>query len=83
MGKKRARQTHWNYTLRDGRNVVKHGITTRPYTRAVEMENKGLKFTSMTIDSVAVSEETAREREAERIEAHQRSHGGRKPRYNK
>lgn len=83
MGKRRAKQTHWNYTLRNGRNVVKHGITTRPYQREVQMDNKGLKFSSMIIDSVVVSETTAREREKERVEAHQRSHRGRKPRYNK
>ena len=31
------------------------------------MENEGLKFTSMTIDPVAVSENTARKREKERL----------------
>lgn len=83
MPKKRAKQTHSNYTLRNGRFVVKHGITTNPYRRAVEMENKGLQYTSMIIDPVAVSEKTARKREKERIEAHQRSHKGKKPKYNK
>ena len=83
MAKRRATQDHWNYTLRDGRFIVKHGITTNPYGRAVQMENKGLRFTSMIIDPVAVSEKTARKREKWRIRAHQRSHRGRKPRYNK
>ena len=83
MGKRRAKQDHHNYTLRDGRFVVKHGITTSPYRRVVEMENKGLNFTSMVIDPVVVSEKTARKREKDRVKTHQRSHRGRKPRYNK
>jgi len=47
------------------------------------MENAGLKFTSMTKDPIAVSKETALKREKERVEAYQRSHKGRKPKYNK
>lgn len=83
MAKKRAKQDHHNYVLRDGRFVVKHGITTDPDERKVQMENERLRFTSMTIDPVAVSEETARKREKERVKAHQKSHKGKKPRYNK
>ena len=84
MGKKkRVKQDHWNYTLRDGRRVVKHGITTNPEEREIQMENAGLKFTSMTKDQIAVSKETALKREKERVEAYQRSHKARKPRYNK
>ena len=80
---RRAKQDHWNYTLRDGRFVVKYGITTNPNQRLVQMENIGLRFTSMIIDPVAVSEKTARKREKWRIRAYQRSHRRRKPRYNK
>ena len=83
MGKRRAKQDHWNYTLRDRRLVVKHGITTNPSQREAQMENRALRFTSMIIDPVAVSEKTARRREKWRIKAYQRSHRGRKPRYNK
>ena len=83
LGKKRAKQDHHNYVLRDGRFVVKHGITTDPNQRVVQMENEGKQFTSMIIDPVAVSEETARKREEERVEAYQKNHKGKKPRYNK
>lgn len=62
---------------------MKHGITNNPDRRAIEMENQGLRFTSMTVDPVSVSKETALKREKERIESYQRSHKGRKPRYNK
>lgn len=81
MAKRRARQDHWNYTLRDGRTVVKHGITSDPCQRHAQM--KKLRFSSMCIDPVAVSKETAFKREKCRIKTHQRSHRGRKPRYNK
>jgi len=36
---RRTKQDHWNYTLRDGRLVVKHGITTDPCERFTQMEN--------------------------------------------
>lgn len=80
---RRAKQNYYNYTLRDGRRVVKHGVTNNPYRRTVEMENQKLRLTSVIIDPVAVSERTARKREIERIKAYQRSHRRRKPRYNK
>jgi len=80
---RRAKQDHWNYTLRDGRSVVKHGITADPCERYIQMKNKGLRFTSMCLDPVAVSKNTALRREKWRVKAHQGSHRGRKPRYNK
>ena len=80
---RRAKQDYYNYTLRDGRFIVKHGITTEPRERFDQMKSKGLRFTSMCVDSVAVSEKTARKREKQRIKTHERSHTGRKPRYNK
>ena len=83
MAKKRAKQDHYNYVLRDGMFVVKHGITTQPNERMVQMENKGLRFKSMCLDTMAVSEETARKREKERVKTYQKSHKGKKPRYNK
>jgi len=82
MTKKRTKQNYHNYTLRKGRLVVKHGITDDPERRLDEMKNEGLQFTSMTLDTIAVSEETARKREEERIKAYQKSHG-KKPKYNK
>ena len=80
---RRAKQDHWNYTLRNGKFVVKHGITSIPRQRLTQMKSKRLRFTSMTLDPVAVSKKTARKREKRRVKAHQRSHRGRKPRYNK
>jgi len=78
-----AKRDHWNYTVRDGRTVVKHGITSKPCQRLTQMKNKGRNFTSMCLDSVAVSKETALKRERNRIKTYQKNHRGRKPRYNK
>jgi hypothetical protein len=83
MGKKRAKREYWNYTLRDGKYIVKHGITKNPGRRLQELETEDLNFTSMVLDRVSVSENTARQREQERIESYQRSHKGKKPKYNK
>ena len=83
MARRRAKRDHYTYTLRDGRFIVKYGITTNPNQRMVQMENKGLRFTSMTINPIPVSKETALKREEEKIKAYQRGHKGRKPRYNK
>lgn len=82
--KKRAKQNCHNYTLRDGRIVVKHGTTCRrPTVRKEEMKSSGLRFSTMIRDSIAVSKKTALKREKERIRAYQKSHKGRNPRYNK
>lgn len=83
MGKKRAKRDHWNYELRDGHRIVKHGITTNTDERFIQMENQGLRFTSMLIDPVPVSKDTALKRERERVERYRRTHGGRRPRYNR
>jgi len=83
MNRKRVKRDHWNYTVRENRTVVKHGITSDPCQRFTQMKKEGLKFTSMCTDPVAISKETALKRERERINAYQKSHRGRKPRYNK
>jgi len=84
MGKtKRVKRDCRNYTLRNGRKVVKYGISCRPpKQRETEMKVGGLDFTSMTV-GIALSEKTARKREKENIKGYQRGHRGRKPKYNK
>jgi hypothetical protein len=78
-----AKRDHWNYTLRDGRKVVKHGITSDPCQRFTQMKNKRRRFTSMCLDPVPVTKKTALKRERNRIQTYQKTHKGRKPRYNK
>ena len=83
LGRKRSKRDYWNYTLRDGRYVVKHGITNDPDRRLQELGTEGQKFTSMIFDRYPVSEDTARQREQARIDAYRRSHKGKNPKYNK
>lgn len=73
----------YRYVLRDGRDVVQYGISDHPEVRAYEHELDGKRFTGMSIVGPAVTRESAQEWERDTIEAYQRSHGGRKPRYNK
>ena len=73
----------YRYVLRDGRDVVQYGISDHPEVRAHEHELDGKRFTGMSIVGPAVTRESAQEWERDTIEAYQRSHGGRKPRYNK
>ena len=80
--KKRSKRDTVNYTLRQGRKTVYHGITNNPSRRRSEHKASGKRFTSMTT-STKVSRSTARKRESSRISSHKQSHHGRKPRYNK
>ena len=83
MVRKRSKRNYRNYTLRDGRFVVKHGITKNLDRRLQEMETEGLRFTSMIFDRYPVTEDTARQREQDRVEAYRRGHKGKNPKYNK
>jgi hypothetical protein len=73
----------YNYTLRDGRKVVYHGISNDPDRRFIEHDNSRKRFTSMIVDSHPCSHDTALYRERERIEIHQHNHHGKRPRYNR
>jgi hypothetical protein len=79
--KKQAPQDCHNYTLRKGHKEVYTGISNDPERRIREHRRDGKKFDSATV-SRACSRDTAREREKEKIDGYENSHG-RKPRYNK
>jgi len=51
--------------------------------RAYQHELDGKRFTGVTVVGPAVTRESAQEWEQDMIAAYQRSHGGKKPRYNK
>jgi predicted GIY-YIG superfamily endonuclease len=76
----RPRDTY-RYVLRDGRDVVQYGITNDPEARA--NEHSGRRVTSMTVVGPAVTRESALLWERQRIEEYCRTHGGKRPRYNK
>ncbi len=73
----------YRYVLREGRQIVQFGISIDPDARANEHSNDRKRFTTMTVVGPAVTRETALDWERGRIEGYERTHGGRKPRYNK
>lgn len=73
----------YRYVLRDGRLIVQYGISDHPEVRAYNHELDGKRFTGLTVIDPAVTRESAQDWERDMIEAYQRSHGGKKPRYNK
>jgi predicted GIY-YIG superfamily endonuclease len=77
---RRPRDTY-RYVLRDGRDVVQYGITNDPEGRANEHSSK--RYTGMSIVGPAVTREAALLWERQRIEEYCRTHGGKRPRYNK
>jgi hypothetical protein len=73
----------YRYVLRDGRNVVQYGISDHPEVRAYAHELDGKQFTGISTVGPPVTRESAQDWERDMIEAYQRSHRGKKPRYNK
>ncbi len=71
------------YELKDGKEVVKYGITNDPNRRAIENANAGLTFTHINIITVALTRDSAEKREKQEIQRYQRQHGGKPPKYNK
>jgi hypothetical protein len=76
------RNTH-RYVLRDGRRIVQFGITNGALDRAAEHLRAGKRFTSMGVVGPAVTRDSALDWERDQIESYQRTHRGRRPRYNK
>lgn len=76
----RDRDTY-RYVLRDGRDVVGYGITNDPEARG--NQHAGKRITSMLVVGPAVTRESALAWERVQIEQYCRTHGGKKPRYNK
>lgn len=73
----------YRYELRDGRQLVQYGISERPDVRAYQHELDGKRFTGVTVVGPAVTRESALEWERDMIAAYERSHAGKRPRYNK
>jgi predicted GIY-YIG superfamily endonuclease len=73
----------YRYVLRDGRQVVQFGISNDPEARVYEHSGDRKRFTSMTVVGPGVTRESALDWERSRIDAYQRTHDGRRPRYNK
>lgn len=78
----RKRETY-RYILRDGRDIVQYGVSDDPEARVNEHSSDHKRFTTMTVVGPAVTRESALSWERARIEEYCRTHGGKRPRYNK
>ena len=83
VSRKMASRSSHRYILRDGRTIVQFGITNGAIDRAMEHLRSGKRFTTMTVIGPAVTRDTALDWERDRIEGYQRTHDGKRPRYNK
>lgn len=72
----------WRYILRDGQACVQFGITNDPEVRCNQHIAAQKQFSTMEIVGPAVSRESARAWEFNRIETY-RYRRGRRPKYNK
>jgi len=80
MGKKRDTVT---YDLKDGKKIVYRGTTNDPDRREREHSGEGKKFTKMTVTSRKMTEEGAKNKEADNLETYRKGHEGKNPKYNK
>ena len=80
MGKKRDTQT---YALYDGPKKVYIGTTDDLQRRGEEHRDSGKRFTRIDQTSRQMTEEGAKDKETNQLEAYREGHGGRNPRYNK
>ena len=80
MGKKRDTQT---YALYDGPKKVYIGTTNDLERRAEQHRDGGKDFTRVEPTSRRMTEEGAKAKETDQLEAYREGHDGRNPRYNK
>lgn len=71
------------YDLVKDRKVVYRGTTNDPARREAQHQGEGKNFNSMRITSRRMTEEGAKQKEAENLERYRRGHSGKNPRYNK
>ena len=73
----------YRYELKQGQKIVYIGITNAPSRREADHDADDKKFSNMKIVGPAVSEESARKWENERLERYRKTHKGENPKYNK
>lgn len=71
------------YDLKQGPKVVYRGTTNDPEQREQEHRDEGKRFSHMHVTSRRMTEDGAKQKEAEALETYRAGHGGRNPRYNK
>ena len=83
MTKKKSDRDCYNYELKHGKKTVYKGITNDPERRLNEHDGDGKSFTHMKVSSSAVTRETAKKREEEKLKIYRNGHNGKNPKYNK
>ena len=78
---KRPRNTV-TYDLKRGKKVVYRGTTDDPERREQEHRNEGKRFDRLLVTSRRMTEEGAKEKEAEALKRYRQSHKGKNPLYN-
>ena len=80
MAKKRSTET---YRLRDGNKTVYIGTSNDPERREEEHREEGKKFTKLEPTSRKMTEDGAKEKEADQLRTFRQGHKGKNPQYNK
>ena len=80
MAKKRSTQT---YRLKDGRKTVYIGSTNDLERREEEHRDEGKHFTRLEPTSRKMTEEGAKQKEADQLQTFRKGHGGKNPKHNK
>ncbi len=70
------------YELKKGNKVVYVGTTNDPERREQEHKDEGKQFSHMNITSRRMTDEGAKQKESDRLEAY-RKNQGKNPKYNK
>jgi len=81
MAPRKPRNT-WLYELKDGHEIVYYGISNGPGDRLIEHSNSDKQFTHMNVKGVALTRDSAEQRETAEIRRYQRQHAGMPPKYN-
>lgn len=71
------------YELWNKGKKVYIGESENPEERAEQHRQGGKKFDRVNVTSRPMKKENAEKREADRLEAYRRGHGGKNPKYNK
>lgn len=80
MAKKRGTKT---YRLKDGNKTVYIGTTNDLERREEEHKEERKKFTKLEPTSPKMTEDGAKQKEADKLRTFRQGHGGKNPKYNK
>jgi hypothetical protein len=80
---RKPRRDTVTYQLKHDRKVVYIGTTVDPAGREHKHRAEGKRFTKLVVTSRSMTEDGAKKKRIEQLEAYRRSHDGKNPKYNK